>query len=216
MPPFFCPYCPGEYAAPSGELLLTHIRIVHASDPNFSIQCSLNGCERTFKNFRTYQNHRLLHHRSEADSVLATDVGESTGDPTDFSGSDASPPHITSPTIIPDMQCFTARWILKTRETRMLTRSAMQGIIEDVEDLVRFVTDVLKSQTHETLEHHGITPGLIPGLEDVFTGKVTRPFEGLSSFHQQLQYCRSMFNLVVRIRLCDCVLQPKSYVLSAC
>ena len=201
MPPFFCPYSPEDYAAPSEELLFGHIRIVHANDPNFSIQCSFNGCERTFTNFRTWQNHHLLHYRSGTiDTVSPTDTDE---DVVGFPDSDASATHVSSPSV-PDMQRFAAQWILKTRETRMLTRSAMQGIIEDVDVLVGYVTEVLKSQTQMVLENHGIKPEsiIINDLDNVFTGPVTKPFQGLTSFHQQLQYCRSMFNLVVRLYKC--------------
>lgn len=61
-----CPYCiEQEYIAPSKSLLLGHIRVVHSADPDFTIQCIDEGCSRTFKNFRTYQNHNLLHHSTE-------------------------------------------------------------------------------------------------------------------------------------------------------
>ena len=196
MPSFLCPYCPEEYSAPSEELLLSHIRIVHATDPNFSIQCSLNGCERTFTNFRTYQNHRLTH-RSEALNVPSTET-EDTGESGGLTSMDASPLPLVSPTTT-DMQSFAAKWILKTRETRSLTRTAMQGVIEDVSDLVGFVTQTLGSQTRAVLQSHGIEPESISGLDDVFTGPATKPFDGLTSFHQQLQYCRSTFNLIVSL-----------------
>ena len=73
----------------------------------------------------------------------------------------------------------------------------MQGIIEDVTELVGFVTHTLQAQTHATLQTHGIDPDSVSGLRDVFTGPATKPFEGLTTFHQQLQYCRTMFNLIV-------------------
>ena len=44
---------------------------------------------------------------------------------------------------VTDMQSYAAKWILKTRETQSLTRSATQGVVEDVQDLISFVT-----QTH--------------------------------------------------------------------
>ena len=194
MSTFSCPYCPEEYSAPSETLLLTYIRRVHANDPNFSIQCSLNGCERTFTNFRTYQNHRLTH-RDEVSTVPPTDDADQSGE---CSGLDALPLPDISPTTT-DIQSFAAKWILKTRETWSLTRTAMQGVIEDVSDLVDFVTQTLESQTRAVLQTHGIEPGSICGLNDVFTGPAAKPFEGLTSFHQQLQYCQSTFNLVVSV-----------------
>ena len=184
---YTCPYCPEDYSAPSEELLMTHIRIVHSNDLDFSIQCSLNGCERTFANFRTYQNHRLTHR-----SVVCT---ESPADNSEESSSLDAPslPQFSSS----EMTLFAAKWILKTRETRSLTRSAMQGVIEDVSNLVCFVTQSLKAQAHAVLQSQGVEPDSISSLDDVFTAPATTPFEGLSSFHQQLQYCHSMLNLIV-------------------
>lgn len=56
-----CPYCCGEYAVPSQSILLSYIRMVHLSDPNFMIQCPADSCCRTFTNFRIFQNHCLTH-----------------------------------------------------------------------------------------------------------------------------------------------------------
>jgi len=121
----------------------------------------------------------------------ANDLGdESTGTSTNNTS-----PHHTPAAV--DIQRFSAKWILKTRETRSLTRAATQGVIEDVDDLVSFVTHTLESQTHSALRTCGIDPSSVPGLDNVFHGPVTKPFEGLKSFHQQLQYCRSNFSIVV-------------------
>ena len=49
----FCPFL--------AQLLVKHVRLVHSCDPNFRIQCSVEGCLRTFTNYRTYQNHLLQH-----------------------------------------------------------------------------------------------------------------------------------------------------------
>ena len=189
---FSCPYCPADYSAPSETLLLTHIRITHSNEPNFSIQCSTSGCARTFTNFRTYQNHRLTH-RNQVPCCLLTDdevhedeLGLGSYDVHAYSLADTISPTTT------DMQSFAAKWILKTRETRSLTRTAMQGVIEDVGDLVRFVTHTLASQTNAALRTQGIEPNSISGLDEVFSGPTTKPFEGLTSFHQQMQYCRSI------------------------
>lgn len=46
--------------------LLQHIRLFHAHQPCLSIRCGIGGCERTFTNFGTYQNHISGYHRSES------------------------------------------------------------------------------------------------------------------------------------------------------
>ena len=63
---YACPYCnEEEFSAPNEILLMGHIRGVHSLYPNFSLQCSKDGCERTFRNFRTYQNHLLSHKKKK-------------------------------------------------------------------------------------------------------------------------------------------------------
>ena len=179
--------------APSEVLLLNHIRLVHSCDPNFSIQCSFPGCPRTFKNFRTYQNHRCCHrHQQIEESCTYEDDGLVEGEvETELS--------ITPAVELPDLQPYAARWILKTRESRYLTRAATQGIIEDVQDLVSAISQSMEVQTHAVLRESGIDFDSVPNLKEVFSGPATKPFEGLASFHQQILYYRKHFNLVVSV-----------------
>ena len=199
MASFPCSFCSGEFSAPSETLLLTHIRLVHSYEPGFSIQCSLRGCSRTFKNFRTYQNHRLQHSRcEEAPSQRVDVIPEGDGDIGEVDlGDESVIDEVCDQPTVADMQLYAAKWILKTRETQSLTRSATQGVVEDVQDLISFVTQTLESQTHAVLRANGIDPSTVFGLSDVFSGPSTKPFQGLTSFHQQLQYCRNNFNLTV-------------------
>lgn len=98
-----------------------------------------------------------------------------------------------------DMQDFTTQWVLKLGESRKLTRSTTQEIVEDVNDLVSFVVNTLKRQTHDVIRANGLDTTSIVGLSNIFDGPATRPFDGLTSFYQHLQYCRKNFNLIVRI-----------------
>ena len=199
-----CLYCSVEFSAPSEKVLLSHIRLVHSHDPNFRIQCSFSGCSRTFRNFRTYQNHRLQHCQrgSQGDDIIEED-DMNEGDVNDRSQGDESmiDDEVCAPTVADMQLLFAAKWILKIRETRSLTRSATQGILEDVQDLISFVTQTLQSRTHASLQSNDIDPTTVSGLSDVFSGPTTKPFEGLASFHQQLQYCRNNFNLIVSMML---------------
>ena len=145
MSTLVCPYCSGEFFAPSEELLLSHVRLVHSCEPGFTIQCSLNGCSRTFSSFKSYQNHRRQKHANYS----VDEVSQPTPEPSeDFSelcdGSDVySEANITNLPPREEITSFAAKWILKTRETRKLTRSAMQGVVEDVTDLVTFVSNTM-------------------------------------------------------------------------
>lgn len=192
---FRCPYCndPDEYSAPSEHLFLTHVRMVHLLDPNFSIQCDSVGCARTFRNFRTYQNHRNSHHKSTSDSPQ--EVSE-----VDFQLDDIPLPELDqlSPPSEIDMQSYAAKWILRTSEKRNLTRSASLGIVEDVSTLVEFTVETLQAQVRRLLSENGINSTVIMSrLNEVFTSPITKPFDGISSFYQQLQHFEKHFNLVV-------------------
>lgn len=178
--------------APSEVLLLNHIRLVHSCDPNFSIQCSFPGCSRTFKNFRTYQNHRCYHRHQHVEEC-------STYGSDDFESEIETELCMTPAVQLPDLQTYAAQWILKTRESRYLTRAATQGVIEDVQDLLSVISQSMETQTRAVLCESGIDFDSVPNLERVFSGPATKPFEGVSSFHQQMQYYRKHFNLVVSI-----------------
>ena len=186
-----CPLCPGDdFVAPSEVLLLNHIRLVHSCDPNFSI---LPGCLRTFKNFRTYQNHRLCHgHQQKFIEESSTYGGDDIVD----SEIELS---MTPAVELPDLLPYAARWILKTRESRYLTRAATQGIIEDVQDLLTVVSQSMETQTRAVLHESGIDFDSVPNLKMVFSGPASKPFEKVASFHQQLQYYRKHFDLVVSV-----------------
>ena len=58
-----CPLC---VTPPFGSVakLLRHIRVTHADADSFIIQCTLQGCCRTFKSFKSYQTHIYRHHNT--------------------------------------------------------------------------------------------------------------------------------------------------------
>lgn len=58
---FVCPNC----AIPpfrTLKKLLRHIRLSHSDQECFRIQCNLQGCNRTFRNLRTFENHIYGYH----------------------------------------------------------------------------------------------------------------------------------------------------------
>jgi len=59
-----CPLC-NEFQALSFKQLLPHIRVVHAIKPGFSITCGVQGCQRTFLNMKSYDNHVSQHMLAE-------------------------------------------------------------------------------------------------------------------------------------------------------
>lgn len=116
------------------------------------LQCSFGGCSRNVTNFRTYQNHLLKHRRGcevSDEEILEHDFAVTNDE------AECQVNEIHLPTTR-EMQNFAAHWILKVRESRSLTRSAMQGIIEDVEDLIECVRRTLKEEADAILQRVGV------------------------------------------------------------
>ena len=135
---YVCSYCVEDvFSAPSEILLLNHIRLVHSCDPNFTIQCS---CSRTFTNFRTFQNHRRTCTSQIESSPEPAITNEDSDTASCFSEvQEGVTPNSTPSFSAAHLQSYSAKWILKTSETRSLTRTATLGIVQDVTDLVGFI-----------------------------------------------------------------------------
>ena len=139
-----CPLCPG-FQLPKLSELLTHIRIAHADQPGFMIQCNLEGCQRTFKKFSVFRNHvYALHNTGALDSSQSGEVqGEEAEDSLPHEQQDtgeenwqpdasASSQFKVSEEAI---QRAAGTWILKTRESHRIPQSVMEEIISDVHSL---------------------------------------------------------------------------------
>ena len=144
MPSVFIFYCPKPVLAPKAYW-------VGALNPtNFQIQCGLNGCQRTFTTFSVYCNHLSLEHQSrysQGNALLleepppppdilntSTDSEGHGGheDNLDEPGGNCSMDELQPPNRSEIIQRNAAMWILKTKEYRRLTQTAVNGIIENV------------------------------------------------------------------------------------
>ena len=58
---FKCPIC--VFMALTIPLILSHLRLVHANDPNFSVVCGIDGCCTTAKSFSALYQHIYRKHK---------------------------------------------------------------------------------------------------------------------------------------------------------
>ena len=189
-----CPFC--VFFAPSKQLLHKHVISVHSLDSNFQIQCN---CHRTFTNYRTYQNHRL---RCACTSINDPRSEEAVDDNNErynenFDSEEQQiidEDHSESGDEF-NMTEYAAKWILKTSESRSLTRTAMVGIIDDVTELVSMITNNIFEDVKCLINAEDIN---ISQLENLRT-QYSNPFSGVSTFYQQLQYYKLNFGLIVSI-----------------
>ena len=134
------------------SLLLTHIRLEHADQPNFQIQCNLQGCKQTFKKFTVYRNHIYQYH--DADQIEEANFSLSQADDeqseneieSDFSsgrwGESSANSNIPAAetSISPhlhahQLQKASVKWLLKISEIHKISQVAMNSITADVQSL---------------------------------------------------------------------------------
>ena len=60
---FLCPLC--SFSSTTLKLYVSHLRVVHAKDPKFSIICGVAGCREVFRAFSAFNSHIYRHHRCE-------------------------------------------------------------------------------------------------------------------------------------------------------
>lgn len=58
---FQCPLC--VFIAASLSLILSHLCLVHASEPEFNVTCGITGCVSTFRSFRALYQHVYRKHQ---------------------------------------------------------------------------------------------------------------------------------------------------------
>ncbi len=68
-----CPLC-GFHGQNHLSELMRHIRLFHADESNFKIDCTLQGCCRTFTNYLTYRNHVYAFHSTSTGELFTQQV----------------------------------------------------------------------------------------------------------------------------------------------
>ena len=192
-----CPLC-AEFRAPTVQLLLPHIRLVHSTQAGFCITCGLHGCQRTFRNMKIFTNHiyqfhmisrtftmpsQLLLNTEGEDERESTDEDEDTNLDDNYIQPSTSESNLPPIALKEEVFSYAAKWILKTREGYKLTQSALENIIQDVTSLTQYLLHKTYIAVEEALKNASISSCQIPDLETVFNpdGLFGRPFQGLIS-----------------------------------
>ena len=56
----YCPMC--NFTGPSVGVILSHLRVIYVSDPNFKVTCGIDGCVTTFRSFSALYSHIYRKH----------------------------------------------------------------------------------------------------------------------------------------------------------
>ena len=153
---------------------LKHIKLFHAHQAGFKLTCGIHGCQRTFINFRTFENHvsamhRCTHDPSSTEAVI--DTCNCNNEDTEISSlpecadfnevetSDESeeefqttedPPTSQDPVAIQCssglLQKSSALFLLGLKENYKLSQVAVQGVLEGVTNLSQQQLNLLHSK----------------------------------------------------------------------
>ena len=91
-------------------------------------------------------------------------------------------------------------WILKLKEKRKLTQSALEEILQDLTELCTDLVTQLGERVVAALTSAGVMTREVPGLLELFDSeksKFCQPFHHLNTYHRQLSFYRANFNFVV-------------------
>lgn len=144
-----CPVCYSIFHTIS--YLLTHIRLLHADQPNFQIQCNLQGCKRTFRKFSVYRNHIYQFHDTKDvseeqrddspesnaidDTIYRDDTSHGNVSEEDDEGQSEEVTHDLPMPLYSQEKCMVAagKCVLKISENHKIPDIAMDNIISDVQ-----------------------------------------------------------------------------------
>ena len=97
-----------------------------------------------------------------------------------------------------DLKRSAALFILKTAEVHKLTLTSVNGILEDVQQLVERTVLDIRRQVECALQNSQIDANSIPALTHIFDEEyLLNPFSGIQSEYLQMKYFRDTFGLIV-------------------
>ena len=176
----------------------------HAHDPYFYICCGVDGCSRTYCNFYSFKKHLYRKHRGNLDlpvPFIANAMPETTSMEDeavtylDIVGNESSS-GLTAFQRTKQIALF----LLKTKEVRKVSQTALDGIIPDFTELLQQRIYQLKTEVKSYLEVNGMNIAAFEGLERIFDDpQKNNPFRQLDSKFLQEKFYREYLNLLVSL-----------------
>ena len=159
-----CPVGMANQLFKVGEYI-KHLRLLHASQPDFKVTCGINGCQRVYKNLGTFRNHLYAMHNDETVPNMTTAATASTIQDKEVTSSSDD---ITSQTpleesmnmeqeevtdqameidTLPDnLQRSSALSLLRLKEKHKLTQVTVDSMVDNVKTLTHQNVNCLKSE----------------------------------------------------------------------
>ena len=193
---FVCCLC-SSFSGHLFSAILRHIGEIHQHDPNLTIECGIEGCPQTYKNFESFRSHVYRKHRD----VLHLQTERSHTSTSQIQLGQLhlhgeTPPTSPSPRVVARSN-VAGRFIMKIREEYNIPQSTVNKLLEDVTALCLSTLDQVK---HDVL-HEVIGIENSQGLICESFENITLPFQGLETEYKQTSYYKDNFNYLVGVNL---------------
>ena len=194
---WLCPSC-HQFAATTLLRVLTHIKQVHSLEAGFHVTCGLNQCPKTYDNFQSYRRHLYCKHSDELHPTTTNPDHEhiEQEDDHEFLEPAADEEENSSTVPVCDSTRQSALLLLKTTVKHKVSKTSLNGIIEDVSMFYEERTQSLQSQLGCLLHKRGVE--FDSELVAVFQQpRLTTPFLELNTEYLRHQYYKSHFGFIV-------------------
>ena len=200
-----------KVASPTLKGVVRHMAAVHAHDPHFHICCGVGGCSRTYSNFYSFKKHLYRRHRDHLDMTGPFTTSSTPSDPSSLDFSDTEEDGLED-LDYDNLESMTASkfedkkqmalLLLKIKEVRKVSQSALDGIIEDISLILQQTIGRLKASVNSCLQSHGMSVSVFDGLSNVFNDpSILNPFDQLESKFLQEKFYREHLDLLVCVMI---------------
>ena len=207
-PVFHCRLCGS--CLPTLRLWISRSRLVHSSDPNFSMCCGIDGCQATYSKFSAFNTHLYRNHRdiicrsSSSNSADGNDPFEcdSSGS-VDFSSvfTPEEPDTLeTAPLELShtDRLKISSKFLIKLKDSRGISQATINDVVEGVQTIFSHTVLQLKAGVKEKLRFGGVNVGEVEGLQELFSD-FRNLFDGIQTPYLQQKFIATNFDYVVSL-----------------
>lgn len=215
-----CQICK-QYARKSLKEIIRHIRDVHRS---FStpVSCGVDDCPSTASSYESLRQHLYKKHRSALIPAQSTEVEPEESLFTDSEEIESSAAQLDDLAAETEAEVLrtgpssckleAAKYILRVRDGKGLTQVVADGIMRDIDTLIRCATESLEKKVTAKLAEMQFSGSEIADIQAIFS-PVISIFDGLDTVYKQEAFFSENFNYVVSNSLshtcisCSCTLQ---------
>ena len=207
-----CPLCGS--LSPTIKLCISHLRLVHQNDENFSVQCIVSNCAKMFLTFPAFNTHMYRRHRDTLglkskydyqqsshqaclshNELLVTNHTERYDTNTQVDCTDSRSPHDH---ITDDENRFKqAKFLLMLREEKHVSHVAIDCIVSHCRTLCEHAFTDAVSQMKSVLPNTGATDEDIAKLSDELDGQVPDFFSGIDTAYLLEEFAKKHMDYIV-------------------